>query len=137
MMTYPIAVLIDETRMSIFAFKGRDSTGKLGKDPGFEQRNHHIMHEACELFWKDDDVFSFILDHQGLEIGLTGARVKSIQPGQVKIPQKGDVKAWQQPVVNPETGEVEIAPEEPQPPKKDRAHEKKIEIRSKHLTFSF
>ena len=137
MMTYPLAVLVDDKRMALFAYKRRYSDGTLQKDHDFELKNHKLMCEAADLFWKDDDVFTFVMDHHGLEIGLTGARVKSIQPGQIRIPQKGEVKDWQQPNVNPETGEVETSPAPSPELKKDRAHEKKIEIRSKHLSFSF
>jgi hypothetical protein len=141
MMTYPIAVLVepcgDGERVALFAYSRRDPAGRLKYDCDFEAKNHVIMKEAADLFWGDDDVFTFITEHQGLEIGLTGARVRSIQPGQIRVPEKGEVKAWQPPAFNSETGEVDTTTDVPAPPKIDRAHEKKIEIRSKHLTFSF
>lgn len=147
MMTYPIAVLSDEKRTAIFAYKCRDITGTLKPDHYFEVINHAIMCEASELFWGDDDVFTFIMEHHGLEIGLTGSRVRSIEKGQIRVPKKEDVTPWVPPAArlakNPQvemeidaiTGEVTVTRLEEEQP--IRAHQKKIEIKSKHLSFSF
>jgi hypothetical protein len=151
MMTYPIAVLVEPCgggeRVALFAYSRRDHAGKLKYDHDFEAKNHGIMCEAADLFWGDDDVFTFITEHQGLEIGLTGARVRSIQPGQIRIPEKGEVKAWQPPTgpadsgeqveteIDVETGEVKTTRQEEAKPV--RAHQKTVEIKTKHLTLSF
>lgn len=134
LMVYPIAVVADEHRVAIFAYNGRKHDGSLRPDSVFETRNHALMCEASNLFWGDDDVFNFVMDHHGLEIGLTGTRVKSIQSGPVRIPQKGEVLPRHQ-AVNRLTGEVTEGPviDSPAEPVPVRAHEAKIEIKSKHL----
>lgn len=134
MMVYPIAVVADGLRVAIFAYSGRKHDGSLRQDTVFEMKNHALMCEASSLFWGDDDVFDFVMDHQGLEIGLTGTRVKPIQLGPPVIPKQGEAPMWEQ-SVNPETGEVSRgAATMVQPPQEPtRAHEAKIEIKSKYL----
>lgn len=147
MKTYPIAVLADENRTAIFAYNRRNLKGELQPNPGFEIKNHDLMREASELFWGDDDVFTFIMEHQGLEIGLTGTRVRAVESGQIRIPKKDEVAPWAPPVegsvkdsqaemeIDVNTGEVKITPLEEEQP--IRAHQKKIEIKTKYLTLSF
>lgn len=137
LMTYPIVVVADDLRVAVFAHRGRRLDGSLRQDVCFELCNHALMCEVSKLFWGDEDVFNFVMDHQGLEVGLTGARVKSIQGGPVRIPQKGEVPQWKQ-TIDPETGEVKEVPSlsPSATPEPVRAHQAKIEIKSKYLKLT-
>jgi hypothetical protein len=133
MMVYPIAVLADEHRTALFAYSKRRPDGSLAPDYEFEKKHHDLMCEASELFWSDDDVFDFVMDHHGLEIGLTGTRVKSVPGDEMSVPKKG-LPLSRRTEFDPETGEV--APGESPEGQPLRAHQAKIEIKSKHLKLT-